>query len=137
MVLVSSPPYFPDEARAIMRAVTPEPGSTAEWEELRKRHPGGDRQISALRRQAQRFADSHDDVCFTPPLLQQIAAETLIVFGDRDPLYPVRLAFDLRASIPRSYLWIVPNGGHGPIFGAMAPAFLQTAEAFLNGAWRR
>jgi pimeloyl-ACP methyl ester carboxylesterase len=136
MVLVSSPPYFPNEARAIMRAVTLEPTGAADWEELRRRHPGGDVQISALMRQAQQFAESYEDVSFTPPLLQQIAAETLVVFGDRDPLYPVRLAFELRASIPRSYLWIVPNGGHGPVFGPMAPTFLQTAEAFLSGVWR-
>lgn len=35
-----------------------------------------------------------DDVAFTPRLLSTIAANTLIVFGDRDPLYPVSLAFD-------------------------------------------
>ena len=135
MVLVSAPPYFPDEAREIMRTVPVEPSSAADWEELRKRHPRGDVQISALMHQARAFADSYDDVCFTPPLLNRIAAETLVVFGDRDPLYPARLAFELYTSIPRSYLQIVPNGGHAPVFGAMAPSFLHTAEAFLTGRW--
>jgi len=136
MILVSAPPYFPDEARAIMRAVPLEPQTPADWAEFRQRHPRGDAQIAALMRQARGFADSSDDVHFTPELLQQIGAETLVVFGDRDPLYPVRLAFELKASIPRSFLWVVPNGGHGPVFGPQAAAFLEVAEAFLGGSWR-
>jgi pimeloyl-ACP methyl ester carboxylesterase len=61
----------------------------------------------------------------------------LIVFGDRDPFYPVSLAFDLQAAIPRSYLWVVPNAGHGPVFGERAPRFAETASAFLRGDWTR
>jgi hypothetical protein len=30
-----------------------------------------------------------------------------------------------------SALWIVPNGGHGPIFGEQAAPFVTTATAFL------
>ena len=74
-------------------------------------------------------------MCFTPPLLATITARTLIVFGDRDFLYPVSLAFDLHAAIPNSHLWVVPNGGHGPVFGAHAPQFAETALAFLRGEW--
>ena len=136
MVLVSAPPYFPDEARAIMRAFSPDTRTEVEWAELRARHHGDDDQIRRLLLQGQGFADSYDDVNFTPDALSRIAAETLIVFGDRDPLYPVRLAFDLTASIPRSHLWVVPNGGHSPVFGPMAASFLETAEAFLSGRWR-
>jgi pimeloyl-ACP methyl ester carboxylesterase len=76
-------------------------------------------------------------VNFTPPYLSTITADTLIVFGDRDPLYPVSIALDMHRAIPRSYLWVVPNGGHGPIFRDLAPAFAATAMAFLGGAWRR
>ena len=78
----------------------------------------------------------YDDVNFTPPYLGKITAETLIVFGDRDPLYPVSLAFELRAAIPKSHLRVVPNGGHGPVFGDAAPRFAETAVAFLRGEWR-
>jgi pimeloyl-ACP methyl ester carboxylesterase len=74
-------------------------------------------------------------VNFTPPLLSTIQAETLIVFGDRDPLYPVSLAFELRQAIPRSYLWVIPNGGHGPVFADAAPAFRAIALPFLRGEW--
>jgi pimeloyl-ACP methyl ester carboxylesterase len=103
---------------------------------MRQRHPGGERQLEQLFAQARAFADSYDDVNFTPPYLSTITADTLIVFGDRDPLYPVSLAFELHAAIPRSHLWVVPNGGHCPVFGADAPRFRETALAFLRGDWR-
>jgi pimeloyl-ACP methyl ester carboxylesterase len=71
-------------------------------------------------------------MAFTPPLLATIAARTLIVHGDRDPIYPVEMAMELYRSIPRSALWTVPNGGHGPIFGPQAPPFVDAALAFLG-----
>jgi pimeloyl-ACP methyl ester carboxylesterase len=77
-----------------------------------------------------------DDPDFTREALASITADTLIVFGDRDPLYPVAMAVELREAIPRSWLWLVPNGGHGPVFGAAAPRFVETALAFLGGAYR-
>jgi pimeloyl-ACP methyl ester carboxylesterase len=80
--------------------------------------------------------DSYEDVNFTPPHLATIQARTLIVHGDRDPLYPVGLAVEMYAAIPRSYLWVVPNGGHGPIFGDRAPGFRENALAFLGGVWK-
>ena len=47
------------------------------------------------------FADSYDDLNFTPPLLSTIGARVLVVHGDRDPLYPVHLAAEVYAAIPR------------------------------------
>jgi hypothetical protein len=38
-------------------------------------------------------------------------------------------------SIPTAYLWIIPNGGHVPIFGKRASFFIQTALEFLKGGW--
>ena len=43
----------------------------------------------------------------------------------------------MHASIPRSHLSVIPNGGHGPIFGEMARPFARTTLAFLNGEWER
>lgn len=57
--------------------------------------------------------------------------------GDRDPLYPVGLALEMYAAIPRSCLWVVPGGGHGPVFGEMADGFRRTSLAFLRGEWER
>ena len=84
MVLVSATPYFPAQARAIMRQY----GETIPQEQreaLRGRHPGGDRQIEAILASTRSFADTHDDMSFTPPHLSLIQARTLIVQGDRDP----------------------------------------------------
>jgi pimeloyl-ACP methyl ester carboxylesterase len=136
MVVVSAPPYFPAEARGFMKQFSPETVGAAEMERMRQRHTRGDSQIQQLFAMARGFADSYDDVSFTQPHLATIAAETLIVFGDRDPLYPVSLAFDLYRAIPKSYLWVVPNGGHGPVFGESAAQFSSTVLRFLGGSWR-
>jgi pimeloyl-ACP methyl ester carboxylesterase len=136
MVVVSAPPYFPPEARAFMRQFTEATIGAAEMERMRARHTRGEAQIQELLAMGRGLADSYDDVNFTPPQLSTISAETLIVFGDRDPLYPVSMAMELRRAIPRSFLWVVPNGPHGPIFGDLAPQFVTTATAFLRGAWR-
>jgi pimeloyl-ACP methyl ester carboxylesterase len=136
MVVVSAPPYFPAEARLIMRQFSESMLGDAEMERMRKRHKYGEPQIQQLFGMARGFADSYDDVNFTPPYLSTITADTLIVFGDRDPLYPVSLAMDLHRAIPRSFLWVVPNGPHGPVFGDAAPGFSTTALRFLRGDWR-
>jgi pimeloyl-ACP methyl ester carboxylesterase len=135
MVLVSATPYFPAQTRAIMRQVSPDNRTEAEWEQMRQWHKHGDEQIRALWTMANSFKDSYDDMNFTPPYLSTIAARTLIVHGDRDPLYPINMAVELYSAIPRSYLWIIPNGGHGPIFGKMVDQFVETSLAFLSGEW--
>lgn len=131
MVLVSATPYFPAQARTIMSQYgdnLPE----EQWEILRRRHPGGDEQIKAILASTKSFATSYDDLNFTPPLLSSIQARTFIIQGDRDPLYPVELSVEMYKAIPNSCLWIVPNAGHGPVFGARWSEFIQTASAFLQ-----
>jgi pimeloyl-ACP methyl ester carboxylesterase len=136
MVIVSAPPYFPQQARQIQRQFSESVVGAIEMERMRKRHKHGEQQVQQLFAMARGLADSYDDVNFTPPYLSTITAETLIVFGDRDPFYPVSIAFELHRAIPRSCLWVVPNGGHGPVFGDAAPQFVTTAVKFLQGGWR-
>jgi pimeloyl-ACP methyl ester carboxylesterase len=132
MVLVSATSYFPAQARPIMRQY-PNSLTEQDWEMMRRRHPGGDAQIKTLLASTASFADSYDDMNFTAPYLSTIQARTLIVQGDHDPLYPVELSVEMAKAIPRSNLWIVPNGGHGPIGGERWPEFVKTAAAFLRG----
>ena len=120
MVLVSATPYLPAQARPIMRAY-PDTLSAAQREILRRTHPGGDAQINAILASTRAFADSFDDMNFTPPHLATIQARTLIVQNDRDPLYPVELSVEMAKAIPHSALWIVPNAGHGPVIGERWP----------------
>lgn len=133
MVLVSSPSYFPQEARAIMRAMTVETRTEEEWRIMRASHMHGDEQIRELWRQGNGFKDVYDDMNFTPPYLSTIAARTLLVGGDRDPLYPVGIFVEMYRAIPRSSLWVVPNGGHLPVFGEAREQFVRTVMAFLRG----
>lgn len=133
MVVVSAPPAFPAQARAIQRQFSASALSEQELLRMRQRHTGGDAQLDWLFSQVRAMADGVDDVAFGPASLATIVADTLIVFGDRDPLYPASLALELQASIPRAFLWIVPNGSHGPIFGDAAPRFVETTLAFFRG----
>ena len=137
MVVVSAPPYFPPEARAIQRRFSPAMLGEAELARMRAVHRAGEPQIQQLFAMVRGFADSYEDVNFTPPYLSTITADTLVVFGDRDPLYPVSLGVELHRAIPKSYLWIVPNGGHGPVFGDQGARFASIALPFLRGDWRK
>ena len=132
MVVVSATMYFPEQARAIMRQIPVENQPASEWETMRKRHKHGDEQILAIWEWSRGMKDSYDDMNFTPPLLSKITAPTLIVYGDRDFLYPVEMAVEMYRAIPNSALWVIPNGGHGPVFLQAAPQFAQTALTFLR-----
>ena len=47
----------------------------------------------------------------------------------------VNIAIEMYTAIPRSYLWIVPNGGQGPVAGDAGARFIETASVFLRGEW--
>jgi pimeloyl-ACP methyl ester carboxylesterase len=131
MVLVSATSYFPAQARKIMEHYAdalPE----QQMEILRRTHRGGDPQIQSILASTKAFATSYDDMNFTPASLATIQARTLIVQGDRDPLYPVEISVEMARAIPHSSLWIIPNGGHGPVFGDRWPEFQKAAVAFLQ-----
>jgi len=135
MVLVSATPHFPqplrDAAAHFTRAAF-ESLSTADRDALRVRHVHGDEQIARLYDMMGSFATSHDDMAFTQAALGAITARTLIVHGERDPYYPTEMALELARGIPKSTLWIVPDGPHGPVFGTMAEPFASRALAHLS-----
>ena len=132
MVLIGAPSYFPAPARAIMKTFAPEARSADEWTAMRARHAHGDDQIRALWRTAVSLADSHDDMAFTPPQLATIRARTLIVTGDRDPLYPLEIFVEQYRAIPGAALQVLPSSGHDAVFGPARPDFVRAALAFLE-----
>ena len=134
LIAISAPAAFPEQARTIQRLYSQAMLSAADLAMMRQRHRR-EGQLDLLVAQVHAFADG-DDPNFTREQLATISADTLIVFGDRDPLYPVALAVDLREAIPQSWLWVVPNGGHGPVFGSHAPLFVDTALTFLGGGYQ-
>jgi pimeloyl-ACP methyl ester carboxylesterase len=110
MVVVSATMYFPAQAREIMRQIPlAEKQSPQEWESMRRRHKLGGPQIVALWDWMREMQHSYDDMNLTPPALSRIGARTLIVYGDRDPLYPVEMAIEMYRAIPRSALWVFPT----------------------------
>lgn len=137
MVLVSATPRFPPSARAAMAQYTPEAFDALPAEALatlRSRHVQGGAQLRQLYAMIASFATRDDDMAFTSSLLGTIRARTLIVHGDRDPLYPIESALELYRGIPGSHLWVVPGGGHGPIFGELAAPFVAQAITFLRAS---
>jgi len=133
MILVSATLYFPEQARAIMRQVpAPDEQPAQEWERMRRSHNRGDEQITKLWEWTRDLHDSYEDMNFTPQSLSTVTSPTLIIYGDRDPLYPVEMAVAMYRAIRRSSLCVIPNGGHGPIFGDTASHFTQTALKFFR-----
>jgi pimeloyl-ACP methyl ester carboxylesterase len=135
MVLVSATPRFHDTLRTAAARFTPEAFdrlSEQERDTLRQRHIHGDDQVRALYAMTRSFATSEGDMAFTREQLERITARTLIVHGDRDPYYPVEMALELFRGIPKSALWVVPYGGHGPVFGPLTSAFVRQALAHLE-----
>ncbi len=132
MAIVSATPYFGKEARKFIREFSIDHLPEAARKFTLERQPGGAAQARALFERAKAFAEMYDDMNFTPPLLGTIQARTLIVYGDRDPLYPVEIGVEMYRAIPNSQLWVVPGGGHGPVFGELAPDFVKAAIRFLQ-----
>jgi pimeloyl-ACP methyl ester carboxylesterase len=62
---------------------------------------------------------------------------TLIVSGYRDPLVPVSIAVELFNAIPHSYLNIIPNGEHLPVFYNLREPFIRTILPFLGEDWEQ
>jgi pimeloyl-ACP methyl ester carboxylesterase len=62
----------------------------------------------------------------------EIVSPTLIVWGDRDGLLPVELAYELHAAIPCSRLHVFSRVGHNPMwevpdaFNALVTSFLKS-----------
>ena len=132
MVVVSATPCLPEATRALFRSVAAAEHTADDWTAMRAMHERGDEAIRALWALPRRFADDPADMTFTAERLAAVRAETLIVSGDRDPFYPVELAVELYRGIPGASLWVVPGGGHGPIFLAQREAFVRAAEPFMS-----
>ena len=135
MVLVGSGMYYTIACRETLAKYDPDAFPEAGWERLRGIHKHGDDQIRALFAALKGFSESYDDLTFTPPALATIRARTLFAHGDRDYCFPVSMVEEMYRSIPRAYLWVIPNGGHVPIYGAWQPMFTETVLEFLDGSW--
>ena len=117
-----------------MRTMTKEGRSEAEWTDMRGRHVHGDDQIRALWRHARGFADDRQDMNFDAASLSVITARSLVVHGDRDPLYPVELAVEVVPLDPRrGALGCAEWRAWTDLWRARRPV-RDDAAAFLGGA---
>jgi len=132
MVLIGATSYFPEPARVVFRQESPDSISAQERQGYAACAVRDDAQIRALKTQFRQFKDSYDDMNFPPPLLGSIKARTLIVHGDRDELFPINIPVEMYRAIPGAALWIVPNGGHIPVFGRHLREFQDVTLAFLR-----
>jgi pimeloyl-ACP methyl ester carboxylesterase len=132
MVLVSAIPRFPEATRALLRSAAAALHTPEEWAAMRALHVHGDPQIAALWQLPAILAEKPEELSFPPDVLARITAPTLVVAGDRDPLYPVELAVELYRGIPNASLYVVPGRGHDPLFGSEREAFARRALAFLE-----
>jgi pimeloyl-ACP methyl ester carboxylesterase len=141
MVLISSSNYYTDSGRNIQRSITYESAKKNKtWmKNMKKWQPGGEAQIKSLLSQFQEFANTYEDMNFTPPYLGSIRANTLVILGDSDPFFQVDIAVNMYKSIPNSYLWIVPNYAHyimsrHPLLSASLPGVVKR---FFSGEWSK
>lgn len=132
MVLQTGTSYFPQHVWDMAREDAPETWTTSSLEDMVRREVAlSIDQARQIRGYFHALKDSGDDVNFSPEDLSRITARTLIVHGDRDSYFPVEIAVEQYRSIPRSYLWILPNHDH--YVGMPFDVWLD----FFSGRWWR
>ena len=132
MVLVGSASQLPDQARAIARGTTMQTLRGVARDMWRSCAVHGEDQMRGLIDRVRSYENDTVDINFSAAQLHTIRARTLIVQGDRDNLFPVETALKMYRGVPNSELWIVPDGGHAPIWGDRTPEFLRVTRKFLN-----
>lgn len=133
MVLVGATSRFGKPAREIMKKSTFETIPEDWMSDMKNHHPGGEEQIKTLLHQFNGMANSYDDMNFTAPYLSQIKCPTLIIHGENDEFFPLEIPIEMSNAIPNSSLWIIPNGGHLPIWETVwASKFIEVSKLFLS-----
>jgi pimeloyl-ACP methyl ester carboxylesterase len=139
LALVDGPYRFGEQARKVAAADRWEALDEATREWYRTMHPGGIAQAKRIYRQYNGLVNNHEQV----PLqaLAALPARTLLVWGDRDPFFPVDLPLEMVRAMPRAQLWVIPGQGHTPLWASMggspeaARAFpRRVLEFFAGGA---
>ena len=58
-----------------------------------------------------------------------------MVLGDHDKVIPLESAALARKYLPESYLWILPNTGHGALEGKNKIDFVRVSKEFFSQSW--
>jgi pimeloyl-ACP methyl ester carboxylesterase len=113
--LVSATYFYDEHARAEILRVVEEMPERPKVIETAKRHHGpyhGDDYWQVLRAVFRSWTEGPPELPFTPEDLQTITCPVLVLHGDRDPFFPVRVPVTMYRSLPNAELCILPNTGH-------------------------
>lgn len=141
MVLIDAPHYFGPEIRKIARddkleLLKPE---VQEW--YRTIHPGGEDQAVQIFQQYNGLEHTHEQI--TPEVLAALPVRTLLVWGNRDPAFPLEIPLELYRALPNAALWVIPGQGHTPLWVDMggdpgaADRFVEISGDFLAGELKK
>ena len=135
LILAEGGSYFPEQTRVALTAWAKTDDAEFLREGKHHRHRHG---ISQLRALLDRLSPLMEDYAAQPPDLAAITARTLLVFGDRDNLYPLTVSADMYRALADVALWIVPNTDHGFLTNypdKYVDILVPLALAFLQDRW--
>ena len=137
IVLIGGQVYFSVKTRDLITSRGPGIENQRLMESRIKLH--GKQKAILLAKQFWNMRKLYGDPSFTPDVLSNIKANTLIIHGDNDPIAPVTNAWEMFQNIPNANLWIVPNGGHAmqAIRDSNKDDFIRRVLDFLQGNWER
>ncbi len=129
IVLVSSQNYFSQPVRDWLKSRIWE--NYFDQTELDSLH-GREKSLN-LKNQFYQFSFLKGDPSISNDRLKKIKARTLVVHGDND-FIPVSQAWEIYKNIPGARIWISPNTGHMPQYGAgNENDFILRTLDFLHG----
>lgn len=131
MIVVSSTPFFSEQTIAWVKANACEPVTQQDIEQGLPYQRFGREQVIGL---ARMFCSEKDNgFHVSADQMKQITAQTLIVHGDRDRIFPLSGAIAEFETIPHAQLWVEPNAGHVFIFHPEHhQEFIEQALSFLE-----
>ena len=68
--------------------------------------------------------------------LRGIQTRTLIVLGDKDDSVTMDCIMSAKENIPESFLWILPNTGHGAHKEQNTDEFVRVSKDFFGLEWK-
>jgi pimeloyl-ACP methyl ester carboxylesterase len=77
------------------------------------------------------------DITISEEEMKSIQTKTLIVVGDQDEAISYECVLSAKKNLPNSFLWIVPNTGHGAHRDKNKNEFIKTSKQFFSRSWTR